>query len=508
MQENTLYEIPESRLLPANGPSQGASSSATLRAMVAAAFRHRRLALTSFFGVLAGAVVVVTFMPPSYQANLKVLVRNERVDPQVSPSATAVNPVPAMITEEDLNSEVELLKNEDVLRSVALKTGYIAKPSRLPWKPKTEEQRLAAGVWMLRKHLDAGPMPKSNLIEVKFAAKDPVFAANVLNTLGDFYIQKHLEVHRSAGQYEFFNQEAERYHKEMEAAEARLTGGGATVPQLQRDLTVQKQKDFEFQLQQTQAEIAETQHRLQILDQQQAGMPGRMTTQVRKADNPALLQNLKSTLLTLQLKRTELLTKYQPDYRPVQEVEKQIAETEALIAAQDKQPVTDETTDQDPVYLWVRSESTKAKSQLVALQSRFAAIQRSIDEYHQNAAVLDKQTIAQQDLQRAAKTAEDNYLLYMHKSEEARITEALDRRRMLNIAIAENAHVPTNPVTPYWLRLMMSFALAFIVSIGLVVMAEYFDPTFRTPAEVTRLLAVPVLASIPANTEHTGLVRT
>jgi uncharacterized protein involved in exopolysaccharide biosynthesis len=236
-------------------------------------------------------------------------------------------------------------------------------------------------------------------------------------------------------------------------------------------------------------------------------MPGRMTTQVRKSDNAALLQNLKSTLLNLQLKRTELLTKYQPTYRPVQEVEQQIAETEALIATQQAEPVRDETTDQDPVYLWVRSETTKAKSQLVALQSRAVAIERAITEYQGHAATLDKQTITQQDLARTAKTAEDNYLLYMHKSEEARITDALDRRRMLNIAIAENAHVPTNPVTPLWLRLAMSLALAFIVSIGLVVMAEYFDPTFRTPSEVTRLLAVPVLASLPANTEATGLVR-
>jgi capsular polysaccharide biosynthesis protein len=77
---------------------------------------------------------------------------------------------------------------------------------------------------------------------------------------------------------------------------------------------------------------------------------------------------------------------------------------------------------------------------------------------------------------------------------------------MLNIAIIESAHVPATPVTPVGLRLAMSIGLALIVSIGLVTMAEYFDPTFRTPAEVTRLLAMPVLASIPANTDTGGLV--
>jgi capsular polysaccharide biosynthesis protein len=53
----------------------------------------------------------------------------------------------------------------------------------------------------------------------------------------------------------------------------------------------------------------------------------------------------------------------------------------------------------------------------------------------------------------------------------------------------------------------MSLVLALIVTVGMIVMAEYFDPTFRTPAEVTRLLAVPVLASIPAHTGTEALVR-
>jgi uncharacterized protein involved in exopolysaccharide biosynthesis len=274
---------------------------------------------------------------------------------------------------------------------------------------------------------------------------------------------------------------------------------------MDRDLTVQKQKDFEAQLQQTRAEIAETTHRLEILEQQQAGMPGRITTQMRSSDNGALLQNLKSTLLTLQLKRTELLTKYQPTYRPVVELDQQITETESAIAAAEKTPTKDQTTDQDPVFLWVRNEIAKARSGLVALKSREASLQQTIGQYHEHAAAANRDTVDQQDLTRSAKTAEENYLLYSRKSEEARITDALDRRRMLNIAIAETAHA--EPMSSMWMRLAMSLFLALIVSIGIIVMAEYFDPTFRTPAEVARLLAVPVLASLPADQHSEGLVR-
>ena len=57
-------------------------------------------------------------------------------------------------------------------------------------------------------------------------------------------------------------------------------------------------------------------------------MPSRLTTQVRTADNPQLMEQLKSTLLNLQLKRTELLQKFDPSYRLVQEVDTEIKQTQ------------------------------------------------------------------------------------------------------------------------------------------------------------------------------------
>ncbi len=63
----------------------------------------------------------------------------------------------------------------------------------------------------------------------------------------------------------------------------------------------------------------------------------RMTTVVRNSDNPQLLEQLKSTLLNLELKRTELLTKYEPTYPLVQEVDQQIADAKRAISARREQ---------------------------------------------------------------------------------------------------------------------------------------------------------------------------
>ncbi len=133
----------------------------------------------------------------------------------------------------------------------------------------------------------------------------------------------------------FFEQETERYHQNLEEAESQLKRfadeQGGVAPQLARDMTLQKLHDFSATLESTQAEMAATEQRIRDLQKQMGSTPARLTTQVRESDDAQVLEHLKSTLMTLELKRTELLTKYQPTYRLVQEVDKQLADTTAAI---------------------------------------------------------------------------------------------------------------------------------------------------------------------------------
>ena len=92
----------------------------TLRDFVAIAFRHRRLMVLSFSGILLGAILAALLQPNRYEARMEILVKRERVDPVVTPEASAqAQPSPA-VTAEELNSEVELLKSRDMLEKVVL----------------------------------------------------------------------------------------------------------------------------------------------------------------------------------------------------------------------------------------------------------------------------------------------------------------------------------------------------------------------------------------------------
>ena len=154
-----------------------------------------------------------------------------------------------------------------------------------------------------------------------------------------------------------------------------------------------------------------------------------------------------------------------------------------------------------PTYLSVKTELTKAQADLDGLKARATAAASIAEQYRKSAQTLDQDGLIQQDLMRTAKTQEENYLLYSHKREEARISDALDRRRILNVAIAEQPIAPAFPN-----RSRLNFALLVLLltgtfSLTTAFVVDFLDPSFRTPDELASYLGTPVLAALPKGRE-------
>src|SRR5438093_2690995 len=76
--------------------------SSTMRDWVAVGFRHGRLMAMSFCIVLLGAVLATWLIPPRYEAQVKIMVKQERVDQVVVPNQNTQLIAPDM-TEQDVN---------------------------------------------------------------------------------------------------------------------------------------------------------------------------------------------------------------------------------------------------------------------------------------------------------------------------------------------------------------------------------------------------------------------
>src|SRR5215813_9050193 len=483
----------------------------TLRELIAIAFRRKRLIGISFLGILGLFTLIMSMVPNMYDAEMKILVKQSRVDPLVSPNAEQPTRV-GNLTEQDLESEAELLRSRDVLEGAAADC-MVKKPGFDAWSlvpvvntfaaaaPVRETDLLAVTKEArdLAENMQITPLKNSDVISVSYSSVNPTRAACILKAVGKLYMDKHLAVHRPGDAFEFFKQETDRYKRELQGTEAQLASFGQeeqlVTDGTEKEIGVRKLSDYRAALVDNKTAIVETQARIRQLEKLSKTTAHRTVRSVRTAPNEAL-KDLHTQLVTLQVKRTEMEGKFAPTYRPLQDVDKQIEDVKKAIQEAQQTPLVEQTTDTNPADDWITVELAKARSELASLKAGTNAKEHAVQEYKSLVLDLDQKNIRRSDLLRAQKTAEEKYLLYQRKQEEARIEQELDKQRILNVAIAEEPAVPVLP-EPAPVPLKFGFVLAGLLSLGIGFVTDIYDRSFRTPIEVEQHLGISVLASTP-----------
>jgi polysaccharide chain length determinant protein (PEP-CTERM system associated) len=103
------------------------------------------------------------------------------------------------------------------------------------------------------------------------------------------------------------------------------------------------------------------------------------------------------------------------------------------------------------------------------------------------------------ELTRDYTTLQTMYTNLLAKREESRIAANLERRQIgETFKLLDPARVPERPFSPNRQLINLTGMLAgLVLGLGWVALLEYRDSTFKTDDEVTRVLAVPVLAVVP-----------
>jgi len=479
----------------------------SLRDMVTPLFRRRRILVVTFFAWLAGVLLLGALLGSSYTSKMSILVNRERLEPLVTPESTSQMQIPSTpITEEEINSEVELLSSRDVLEKVVIANG-LDRPAdgfdlgKLLHPHQTREDRIARAVKNLAKQIKVTAVTRTNMIDVKYSSPDPQRSYGVLKSLGEFYTQKHASVHRPPGSYEFFVGETQKYHDLLDQAEAKLrdfsSSNKLAAPDAQEANLAQQVALSTGALHAAEQSLAADDERMKDVRQQMNKTPHRLSTVQTAAVADKLLDQLQETLLELQTKRTGLLTRYDPSYPLVQDIDQQIGQTNASIAAAEKARYTSESTDVDPTYEALREDHSKTQADRAAQAAALAATRRSLKNMQAQMVDLDRQSIARQDLVREVKADEQNYLTYLAKREQERTSDALDTTRIGNVAIAVPPVIPVLPVFGWPLVVFAALGLASVASVGSAYAADYFDSSFRTPAQLTEGLGIPLVVVFP-----------
>lgn len=480
----------------------------TVRDMLAPLFRKKQVVLATFFAIVAVAILMAWRGASYYASTMQVVVERERSEPTVTPQQVSIQATNKVITTDDVASEVALLQGQDMLREV-VQTCKLDETHASFWDPfdsRDPEVKKAAvlesATRRLAGNLKVEAQKTSHVIDLSYGSVgSPETPACVLQTLGKLYLEKHLRLQRPAGAFDFFSQETDKYQQALAESEHRLVdfskAAGIAAPDILRTDMAQQLIAAQANLYHTHQAIAADKQRIENIKEQMAVTPARSSTIEASIAANLLLDQLQSTLLAAQLKRTQLVMKYDPSYPLVKEVEEEIAQTKVAIASAEEAKYVNKTTDRDPTFEYLRQDQARTEADLASEEATASALVSTIRGMQSEMVSLDLKAVQQAQLLREAKANESNYLLYLNKREQERTSDALDQKRIANVAIAVPAYVPVLPEHSPFKVMLLGFLCAVLGGIGAGYLAELMDPSFRTPAEVAEFLNISVVTSVP-----------
>ncbi len=504
-------------------PAVHDSSASTLSRndILFALFKHQKKILLGTLAGLAVAVAVFFFFPPVYESDAKLLVRylveRSTVDAPVdSPRSTGGY---APTTDTVIGSEIEILSSWDLAVQTAEAVGV---KRVLPHAKGTPTKEAAAGT--IASGLTLTTKKGSNIIFASYRNRDPELATLVLSELVNRYFNKHLEVHRSAGAFDFVTQQTDQVRARLNQTEDALKElkektGIVSLDDATKNLGGEATKTEE-QFHLAEAELAEQQARVRQI----SGLPPNTETvpgnskaagdqNSEKSASPApakpeasaevvqQYQVLISGLQKLRQSQLDLFAKYTPESQIAKANQAEIDEVETQRRNLEKK-YPDLPTKVAPVG------SSKSKeldlpselARLAGLQAKKDALASRLRDT--NGRILQLSQLGPQiaDLERQKDMQESNYKYFEQTLEKARVDEALDPSKIPNISAVQRPSPPIL-VTDLRNKIMLAAAVGGLAAtVGFALLKELFlTQTLRRPVEVEKFVGLSPLVSIPYN---------
>ncbi|WP_238326020.1 GumC family protein [Bryobacter aggregatus] len=437
---NSLPQLPSNRTArrtPSRGAQHRRTDSQDLRVagtaevgtILALILRRRWPILLTFLGVFGSAVGYTFFKPPLYEAEMRIRLSGQ---PETAGTPNHDSGV----------AEVEILKSRSVLEELARKTGMGAK-----------------GVETLENDIKATGLTGTNLIQVKYRDRSAENSARILNLLGEIYLSKQKQLNQHPATATLYTAKLQEVEAQWAAAqeELDLLRQESSTPMLleQRQSAVRRGSDLESGLEEVRSQIAEARDKLAAIQAQLAQQPSAIESNRRTAASTGLVEGLKSQLLQLEVQRTDLLSKYDPSNRNVKQLEKQIATVKEMLEREQSFRVVERTESLNPLHQSLSAEKLRLESSLAGLRAREVALTGAASRVRGASAQMEEFSIRLEELTRKAKIAEDTYLLFLKKEQEAQAADLAAGISGMQASILEAAAVPLAPVSNH-----RSFVLA------------------------------------------------
>lgn len=496
------------------------------RDVVQVLFRRKWIIVLFFLAVSSAAAVYALTAPSVYQSQAKLLIRIGRENLSVDPSVVA-GPTMGVSQnrENELNSELTILTSRFLAEQVIDTVGETAlqeKPHELTAKEQVFQimQKVKnLPMTLLASINPQPPLPprddavnallrgtsvelekKTNIISVKFDARDPESARQMLEKLVAAYLERHIKVYASQASPQFFEDQATKFQeklalREKERDQFRVSHGISSV-EAQKTSLLGQITTMDGERSSASSEAQASRARVASLEKTLHGKSATLVTSETSGMANVSAEKLKTNLTDMKLKETDLAARYPETYRPLIELRGQIKQTESMLK-KERESMTTVTKGLDPNHQALQLQLDTERATLDSHTARQKAIASEIARVEAKLAELTAKEADMTRLDRDVEVANQEYRDYREGLQRARISAAMDMDKVSNVSVVQPATASPVPVAPQKARILaLGLFLGLFGGVFLAFVREYMDDTLHNKEDVEAKLGVPVLAII------------
>jgi uncharacterized protein involved in exopolysaccharide biosynthesis len=486
--------------------------------------QRRRTIIIEVASIIMAVVVAGTFLwPPLYRSSAEILVQENRANLLVSPALDNNTPnqpavVANSVTEEDLNSERELLTSdylvEQALSDIPLPSdagfghavGFMSTAAGLPSllyrvvHGAPSETARARWAHEVARSFGSSVIKRSNIIEIGFSSHDSRWSHDFLKRLLEKYLEFHSNLSNDPRAEEFFQQQTAVLQGRLQAAEDQLRGyelqTGISNLAEQKQALITQISGLETESAKNSAQLAASEKRVTVLGGLSHKTPQRIGKELKTVQNLAL-QSLKPQVLQLEAERADLLTRYQPNSQRIQEIDAKLDAARNIVNRENHLEVQEQSTDLNPVRVQIDTELEQAMTNAASFKASQDALTAEIQQAQDHLKQLIDNGVQEDRLQRTVDAEKQAYLSYMRRGEEARAAKMLNRSKILNVAIAQPPSLPERPYSPIVpLDLAVGLMLALGCGFGAAFLVEQLDPRIYSSSDVSSATGFKTIAHL------------
>jgi len=352
---------------------------------------------------------------------------------------------------------------------------------------------------------------RSFIAVIRTRARSPELAKKLADTYANAYVEYTLDDVRYSARVlrEFLQQQVNKIETQLKIQEdslklvkekfgvfaaLALENSQESTKELLRTLTT-----LEMEKSQSIAEREEAKKKIEILKNQIEGK-GFLAKYRELAELPGLsnnpqVQELQNKIISLEIKKAELMEKYTEKHPEIQAIEKQIEATRKNLQSILKSLAFSGPSAGDPLFQKLATDFISNEALALALEAKVSALDKVIRAYEKKISFLPTQELTYARLKRKIEATKTVYNMLLQKLEETRIQEA---SQISDARVLDYALLPKSPISPKKkLNIILGLILGTMLGIFGAFIAEYLDNTVKSAKEVEEITSKPVLSVIP-----------